>query len=243
MNRLRAAQTAFLGELLAEEAPRDAGIAVYRANLLAARHRALAESYPVALRLVGEAFFAEAARLHAGVEPSRSGDLRAYGAGFADFIASYPPAAGLPYLPDVARLEWAVHECRHGPDGVVFDFPGLGRVAPAALAGVRIFVHPAARRVASCHPILAIWEANQEGRDGTPSRDAGPDRVLVRRDGLDPAPVAVSIAEWGLLEAFGRGATLGEAACVLDGGGGELGPALARLASLGAFGGFQAGDG
>ena len=232
------AQAEFLDAVLGAEEPADAGLAVYHRTALASRCSALAAAYPVVRRLVGAAFFEEAAARYAQAMPSASGDLNAYGTGFADFIEGYAPARSLDYLADVARLEWAVHACAHASDGLDFDFVALGRLPPGALGGIVIRLHPAARLVASSHPVLAIWEANQEGRDGTPARDRGPDHVLVRRVGLAVVPAALDPASWVLAQAFARGATLGDAADEM-GPGEPLAGALSRLGSLGALGGFE----
>src|SRR2546423_667622 len=75
---------------------------VYRRNVLANLRGALAATYPVVARLVGSAFFDEAARRYALACPSASGDLNDYGASFADFLERYEQARSLAYLPDVA---------------------------------------------------------------------------------------------------------------------------------------------
>jgi hypothetical protein len=235
---LARAQAEFLDAILGVEEPGDAGLAVYRRTALASRRSALAAAYPVVRRLVGAGFFDEVAARHARSVPSASGDLNAYGAGFAGFLEGYAPARSLEYLPDMARLEWAVHECAHAADGADFDFAALGRMPADALEGIVMRLHPAARFVASFHPVLAIWEANQEGCDGTPGRDQGPDHVLVRRLGFAVAPVALDIASWELAQAFACGATLGQAADAL-GPGRHLEAALSRLGALGALGGFE----
>lgn len=228
-------QSAFLETVLGEAPPLDPGLAIYHRNALAVRREALAAAHPVVRRLVGEPYFNEAAECFARGCPSASGDLHAYGAGFAGFLAAYAPARELPYLPDVARLEWAIHECAHAADGPCLDPAGLGALPAGALDRLRLRLHPAARFVASSHPILAIWEANQPGRDGTPDRLAGAERVLVRRVGLEPAPLRVDPDAWTLLEALARGRTLGESCAVL--GRDEAFPAaLARLAAWGALG-------
>ena len=47
---------------------------------------------------------------------STSGDLNVYGDEFGEFLADYPHAANLPYLADVARLEWAIDEAQRAID-------------------------------------------------------------------------------------------------------------------------------
>lgn len=233
-------QAEFLDAVLSEGAPGDHGMAVYRGNALAVRRDALAAAHPVVRRLVGDAFFAEAATRFARAHPSTSGDLHAYGGpAFAGFLAAYPPASALPCLADVARLEWAVHECSHAADGEPLDHRALAAVPPESLAALRLSLHPAVRLVESAHPILAIWEANQAGRDGTPEREDGPDRVVVRRAGLDVVPVLADDDAWRLLAAFARGATLAEASEALADPEEGLAPALARIAAWGALGGHQ----
>jgi hypothetical protein len=65
--------------------------------------------------------------------------------------------------------------------------------------------------------------------------------VLVRREGLDVAPVLADDHAWALLAAFARGATLAEACASLANPEDDFAPALARVAGWGALGG-QDGD-
>ncbi|MFW5679512.1 MAG: DUF2063 domain-containing protein, partial [Pseudomonadota bacterium] len=58
---------------------------------------------------------------------------------------------------DVARLERAVLEAQHAADAVPLDVAGL---VAADRTGWRIAAHPAARLVASAHPIVSIRAAN-----------------------------------------------------------------------------------
>ncbi len=84
-------QGEFLESLLRDdEAPPR--VAIYRRNVLAALSGALEAAYPVTLRLVGAAFFLEAARTFARATPSTSGDLHAYGGEFPEFLSGYSPA-------------------------------------------------------------------------------------------------------------------------------------------------------
>jgi len=239
MNLARS-QEEFLAAILAPQEPADARLAVYHRGARGAWQGALEAAYPVARRLVGDAWFGEAAARFADTHSSTSGDLHAYGEPFAAFLAGYVHAQALPYLPDVARLEWAVHECGQAASGVPLDYAALGSVPAERLPSVRMGLLPCVRLVRSPYPVLAIWEANQAGRDGTPDRIACPERVLVRRVDLEVAPVAVDAGVWALLESFGRGETLAEAAAHCERSGESLEVALARVATLHALGRLEA---
>jgi hypothetical protein len=234
-------QGEFLERVLGPYEPADGRLALYHRSSRANRLGALAAAYPVVLRLVGDAFFGEAAARYHETAPSRCGDLGRYGEGFSEFLSGYPHARDLAYLADVARLEWAVHESRLAPEGEVFDYAALAAAAPDKLDELRIRLRPCVRLVASPYPVLAIWEANQEGRDGTPARQEGADRVVVRREpSLEARPVAVEAGPWAILAAFARGATLAQAAGECQREGADFAPSLAALVSLDVLGTFEA---
>ena len=115
------------GRLTAKEALR-----IHRNTVLGALVGALRISFPTVDALVGEDFFDQAAALFAQAEPPRSAGLAGYGAGFAVFLANFPPCAGLPYLADVARLDFAIEQASQAPlsqqrlaleEGLVIAFP------------------------------------------------------------------------------------------------------------------------
>ena len=244
MSTLAERQREFIGLLYAEE-PVAGRLAIYRRNMLANLHDALAQTYPVVARLVGPAFFREAARRFALAHPSASGDLNLYGARFAQFLGDYPHARHLAYLADVARLEWACHECFHGADGTRLEIDALARVPADRHGAIRFGLHPAVRLVGSAHAVLAIWEANQDDRDGTPERLEGPDRVLVRREGLAVRLRALDAPDWAFLGALARGATLEQCLEALpeDAAPDHLALALRRFSSEGVIAGFALDEG
>ena len=211
MSELATLQRDFMRALLDDGEAAPAGIEVYRRGVRINHAAALEAAYPVVRRLVGDAFFTEAARVYSAQHASTSGDLDEYGDGFARFLASYPHAASLPYLADVAILEWACHESERAPQAPAFDFAALAEVPPQAHGDLRFALHPAVRLVASPHPIVSIYAANAPGRDGTPERTSGAQLALVRREGSRARVQACDADEWRLLQGFARGETLAEA--------------------------------
>lgn len=235
---LAAVQRRFAARL-AQDDRGEGGLAVYRRGVEETRHTALAAAYPVVRRLVGDAFFREAASQYARAHPSVSGDLHAFGAHLADFLRGYPYAASLAYLPDVARLEWAVHRAQHAADAPRFDFAALERVPPQAHPALRLLLAPSVGCVASQHAIHSLWEANQPQRDGTPNGNDAQSVLVWREEGVVRARV-VDEAEWQFLAALGRGAPLSEAQDALgDSAGERLAALLARYAAEGVVCGFR----
>jgi len=204
MRSLRETQTAFAAAILMGRGGER--LQVYRNNVFISLRQALADVYPVVRRLVGEEFFNQLARRFVREYPSRSGNLHEFGHELARFLGELPDVSELPYLPDVAALEWALHEVFHEAEAPPFDFSKLSDPENA-----RLPLHPAARLIASRYPVLAIWEANQADDPGVVDLDAGGDWLIVFRDGLDPAITRVSPGEFALLSALAQHMTLGEA--------------------------------
>ncbi len=219
------------------------GMTIYREHAQAAVHDALAAGYPVVRRLVGDAFFAEMARRYGAAHPSHSGDLHARGERFCAFIATDPPAAQLPYLSEMARLEWACEESLRAADVPPLDRAGLRRVAPQRHGELRLTLHPSVRLLPCAHAVAAIWHANQPGRDGACAPDAGPETILVWREGARVRVRPIDAGEHAFLDALRRGETL-EAAVALLGSAATafLAPALARYAAEGVVAGWSLAD-
>jgi hypothetical protein len=234
MRPLREVQRRFAEALLSDDAPAafiDAGgvdvaqrVAIYRNNIFSNYRNALGASYPVVCRIVGKAFFDAAVDAFVRECPSTAGDLNGYGGDFASFLVRYPHAKELAYLPDVARLEWAIDEAQRAADhdGSPSHVTGaLAAIAPEALPGVVLALDASCRLVASEFPVLRIWRVNQPDYAGDMrvDLDAGADRLLVRREGGIVAITRIDEATFAWLATLARGQSLGsalDAACAAD---------------------------
>lgn len=192
----------------------EARFAVYRNNVVASLIDALADTYPVVQRLVGARFFRAMAREWIADHPPRSPVLAHYGEGFPGFIAGFAPAAGVPYLPDVARLEWAYVQSFHAADAAPLAPAALAAAlaTPEHLPGLRLALHPSVRTLASGYAIVSLWGAHQEERiDALPDPDRA-EAALLLRPALQVHVVAIDAGTHALVCALQRGAPLGEAA-------------------------------
>lgn len=158
-------------------------LGIYRNTVFSNLRSALRAIFPVVERLVGADFFAFASDDYIRQYPSPAGDLNRYGEQFGDFIAGFAPAAALRYLPDVARLEWHVHQVYRAADHTALDIGRLAAIAPDRYETVRFKLHPASALFASPYPVHRIWQVNQPDYAGAPDIDlnSGGVKVLIER--------------------------------------------------------------
>ena len=191
----------------------DRRMAIYRANMVAAADKALSSAYPVIRQVVGAEFFHGLAREYQRGTPSTSGDLTDFGATFDAFVAAFEHTQTLAYLPDLARLEWAVHRASGAADAPDWDAAELGTIEPGQQAAVRFEWSPGLAVVESPHPIARIWKIHQPGYDGEFSVDwRKADTALVARDGFAVVVTDCAAADAIFIRASLGGAPLGDAA-------------------------------
>ena len=172
-----------VAEIQADGLDPAARLAIYRHHVLATLTEALEATYPVVVRLVDRRFFAYAADQFIRRYPPAGPCLFEYGEALADFLATFPASRHLTYLPDVARLEWALNRALHAEDAVALDPRWLAALPPDEVGGVRLRLHPSVSLLESPWPIDRIWHANQPGADpdATVSLNQGVARLEVYR--------------------------------------------------------------
>jgi Putative DNA-binding domain len=158
---------------------------VYRASYEANLCGALRDTYPVVHRLVGEGYFSQSAHAYLRAHPSRCGDIHEFGANFASFLAALDSIEEVPYLPDVARLEWLAHQAFHAANAEPLTLSGLIELPPEACSGLCLL--PSVRLMHSAFPVHRIWQVNQESWAGDPSvsLEEGYVRLAIYRVGLE----------------------------------------------------------
>lgn len=189
---------------------------VYRNNVVVSLVRALGDAYPAVKTLVGERFFDAMAVEHVRAHPPRSPVMCLFGEAFPAWLEEFPPAARLPYLPGVARLERARLEAYHAEDALALEADVIkARFAAREAETVEtlgVALHPSLRWTEEVHPVLSIWARalGHDGGDGPlPSRA---ETVLTVRPGLEVQSLLAPQGAAVFVAALAAGAALGPAA-------------------------------
>jgi len=206
MPTLRETQDLFREALLGEPEAKLAGLvesdgldprarlAVYRHHVFTTLTATLEAAFPVVCQLVDRRFFAYVADGFIRLHPPGNPCLDEYGSAFAGFLDGFGACEGLPYLPDVARLEWAIHLAAQAPEVAPLDPALLGSVSPADMARLRFIPRAGLAYLVSPWPVDRIWRAHQGESEPMPDLGTGgayleisPSGEGVRLRPLEPA--------------------------------------------------------
>jgi hypothetical protein len=221
--------------LVAEILPAAHRLRIHRHHILDSLAAALAATFPTVQAVVGAEFFRGLVRAFIGRSLPTQPVLAEYGAGFPAFIAGHDAARDLPYLADVARLDWALNLAFHASAGSRLAAADLAALPADRLLSLRLSLAPGTVLVCSPYPLDRIWAASQPEAAADPvDLAAGGVRLLVLRRPDDAAFVSLSAGEVAFVAALGEGLTLEEAAGRAETDF-DLSAAFARLLGLGVF--------
>ena len=186
----------------------DKRLQVYRNNTIISLTEALRATFPVVAALVGEKFFGFAAKTFISGDPPQAPRLAEYGGGFAAFLAAFESARALPYLADVAALEWAMNEAHHAAEDVSLTPQDLSAVPQENAPSIVLELRRSCRLLQSKYRIDRLWQAHQPGGSLQDLAIDGDCHLLVYRPQDDVEMMTLDAAGFALLSRIGEGATL-----------------------------------
>ena len=186
---------------------------VYRNNVHSSMINALATAYPVTLQLVGDEFFRGMVGLYVQAHPPTNSLISEYGDTLAGFIQDFEPAASVPYLADIARLERLRVRAYHAADCQPLDQHAVLQALQglADLGAIRLQLNPSLGTLDSAYAVVAVWAAHQvEGGLATlnPWHAQG---ALVLRQGLAVKVFAIDSGSVTFINCLGAGLSLQQA--------------------------------
>ena len=123
-------------------------------------------------------------------QPPTRGDIAHWGGGLAVFLEASAQLQEEPYLPDVARVEWALHLCAGAPDAQA-DLTSLALLTTHAPECLQLRTSPGVALVCSAWPVASIVGAHIDGvpslqEAGAQLRGGEAQDAVVWRAGLRP---------------------------------------------------------
>ena len=207
--------------------------AVYGGAYVARMQEALAEVFEAVRFVLGERTFTQLAHEYAACYPSHDYNLSFAGRHLPELLASSPlsqpppslgptrdgvlsEVEGLPFLQDLARLEWLVCQAFHAFDEPPADVTPLAELSLEQWQRARPIFQPSVSVIASSWPIRDIWASRVQPRH-TLNLDLinRPQRVLVHREGQTVTCELLEERPYVLLERLLAGDDLGAACAAL----------------------------
>lgn len=183
---------------------------VYRNNVMRSLSNAVIAVYPLTEKLVGADFLKGVVERYVVANLPDQGNLNFYGATFADFLADYEPVRHLPYLPDMARLEWAWECTTLAGDDAPLSPASLQEIPEGRLPDLRLPLRASVHLLQSDHPLDRIVDfCRAENPQGTldigADTDTGKTHLMIFRPELQAQMRKISAGEFIFLRALKDG--------------------------------------
>ncbi len=211
----RLASEHLLAQLTLQGTQTSRGVQAYQANGHALAERSLVAAYPVIEQMLGQGNFAAMARDLWHRHPPALGDLANWGDALPAFLARSESLVDVPYLADVARLEWALHRAASAADAAAdpASFARLGAEDPAVIT---LALSPGTALVSSAFPVASLVRSHRRAQPSLAQaaqrlREGVAECGLVWRQALKPCVALVTPVEASLLSQLLQGHNLAAA--------------------------------
>ncbi|MCF4099912.1 HvfC/BufC N-terminal domain-containing protein [Maritalea mediterranea] len=189
-------------------APAPKRFGVYRNNVLVSLIDNLASTFPACQSLVGEEFFRALAREYALNFPPSSPLMIYYGDEFAQFLGNFKPAQQVPFLADIADIEYKRVKSYHAADGGRFDPVTIANLPQQALDSAKLKFHPSFFWSYSRFPAHDIYQRAAVGQTLEGIDFEQPQITLLCRPSWDVATAAIDAKHKAGLTALTAGFSL-----------------------------------
>jgi len=192
--------------------PGEKRIGVYRGGYLARTQEALTEVYEALKHVMGDKAFHQLAEKYAAFHHSNTYNLSLKGEKLPEFLKTTSWIKGLPFLSDLACLEWRIAEAFHAYDFPRFNPQSLSGLGSGDWESLRLAFQPSVHLLESEWPVLDIWDARK-----TPVKEIKidlvnqPQWVLIgRRQGAEVFCEPLQKTQFLILTHLIKGQSLGE---------------------------------
>jgi hypothetical protein len=181
---------------------------IYQEGYVLRLTEAIGIDYPALERIVGPAAFTGICRRYLAAFPPSSHDIGRAGASLASYLPRDPVTDRLPFLPDLARFEWALAEAFVARDAVPLTWNDVAAFGAQRLADLAMRAAPGTAIIRSEWPLgdLRLAKDREDGEIDI-VLEGRPATLLVWRHGLEPRWKAADADEAAMVEGALSGLT------------------------------------
>ena len=136
---------------------------IYQNNVFGAAQDYLEEVYPATRGVVGPDFFKQMAQVFIQTSPPRVGNIHLYGGAMADLCDTFEGLEKVPYLLDLMRYEWALHNSYFS---IVSDALEPNSMPQEQLLNSPVVYNDSVSLICSDYPIYEIQRQSLPDFDG-----------------------------------------------------------------------------
>ncbi|HGK7611576.1 TPA: DUF2063 domain-containing protein [Legionella pneumophila] len=181
------------------------GINVYMESHHATLFNHLKSTFPLCMRLVGDAFWYAVLHRYINNYESTQYDINQYGDSLPQFIAHFEPAKELPYLQELCTIEWHWHTLKLASPANFFDFESFACIDEISFQSLCFHLAPSLKILGSEYPIYQIWAMNYFQQDKQIQISGCPEKVVIYQHNDLPCIMLISEEEYIFLEHLSSG--------------------------------------
>lgn len=186
---------------------------IYRSGYVARLVEAVENDYPATRRILGAGPFSSLVARYVRRCPPRSYDIGRAGDRLSAFLAGDPLTHDLPFLPDLARLEWRLAEAFTAADVEPLTWTSLQALDPESVGDATFRLRPGTSLVDTRWPLVDLLSVQgQADSEVAVTMDQCSRSVLVHRQGLEVRCRAVTAEDADFLDLAGHGLRLADLA-------------------------------
>lgn len=193
---------------------------IYRNNTFQALVGALQLVFPVCKEVVGDICFTQLVKGYCQQYPLKDSNLNRYGRDFprwlADEVSLHSAFVDLPYLPELAELEWQINQSYYAMDLPTFlqaphyHLDALAELSEKVQQQAILLLRPDLALLSCQYPVQQVWIRHKELQGIETPAGEPCHYLLVHRDRFKVSLSATTQAEMQLLQAVQAGQNLAQ---------------------------------
>ncbi|BCE00796.1 putative DNA-binding domain-containing protein [Marinicellulosiphila megalodicopiae] len=190
------------------EFTKQARFSIYKNNVFHSLIEALKAQFPVCEKLVGSDFFKGCAQQYLNITLPKRADMILIGEDFSEFLQNFEHTQTLPFLAEVAKLEYTRAQSLQSQSADCINMQDLENIDIQVLQQQHLSFHPSVFILESNFKIFTIWKGHQPGQGMQETNINETEHTLIFRDNHNVACILLSPSIYTCFKAWQNGLNL-----------------------------------